>query len=788
MPGRCAEALPKNGLFDGNVLELCTDAKSTHPASCYANLLKSLKRRIKDKENRQQFALVVCKNATDELIERCVTDAPKVLNMDQMITLCGGGGNPIPCFELFRRKHRDKIKLGIEICRGVDSVFPASCSIKIPKEYNAMEICMRATSEAPAECARFFKRKGRHGLKTGDINIVCAHTTTLGPAMCVASCPKNLAGYQKVALCKNASSVEPARCYEEAISDKRIRSKRRQVLTVDYIVKLCQNAESVAPALCMKHISDKRLNLTERVHLCRNADSDIPAICYSTLSKIIKSRPDIIDFCRSKKKHMLGLRNGKASSQSIECVLNTPAKLSDSDKLALCSAASSSAPGKCLQRALASNVPKKHHIALCRGTTSSNGPVDCFSVTTGDIIGVRKAKLCAKATSAAPARCVQKIISQHMSPNDKIHLCEHAIDDWPAKCSNAIPRRGVISEVEVSRLCNGAKNLDPGQCFLSAPPLLSSSQKILLCHGVLVSQHVVKCASSLTLIHDLEKRISFCSKATSPLLLRCMSQVPYGWPSDLKLLFCSKVKSRGALLCLKNLPPRLSPVLESSLCVSAVNSAPVLCLQGMPGRYTDNEIVEMCQGARSDMPARCARAATARVSAHDVVFACKRARSPSPGQCLAYYSGISSPNTVSALHECHGAVSIPSEVVVMDGWQIELSYHERGGETLLTSQIVAIVHNQYGAQMKEQKLLPKLYANVDRGREIGAQLIGLRSVSADERGRYVFSPIKIKSSRGGIFWIRIGGAAIKATRIPFRVRTNTTSNLTRSEAYGACLQ
>ena len=100
MPGRCAEALPKNGLFDGNVLELCTDAKSTHPASCYANLLKSLKRRIKDKENRQQFALVVCKNATDELIERCVTDAPKVLNMDQMITLCGGGGNPIPCFEL----------------------------------------------------------------------------------------------------------------------------------------------------------------------------------------------------------------------------------------------------------------------------------------------------------------------------------------------------------------------------------------------------------------------------------------------------------------------------------------------------------------------------------------------------------------------------------------------------------------------------------------------------------------------------------------------------------------
>ena len=85
-------------------------------------------------------------------------------------------------------------------------------------------------------------------------------------------------------------------------------------------------------------------------------------------------------------------------------------------------------------------------------------------------------------------------------------------------------------------------------------------------------------------------------------------------------------------------------------------------------------------------------------------------------------------------------------------------------------------------------MLPKLYANVDRGREIGAQLIGLRSVSADERGRYVFSPIKIKSSRGGIFWIRIGGAAIKATRIPFRVRTNTTSNLTRSEAYGACLQ
>jgi hypothetical protein len=762
------ESLTKGMLPDRKIYELCSMSKSTVPGACFVNVLKILKNRVRNKEDRQNFALEVCKNATDRGIEKCVSSAPKSLNLDQVINLCGNGGEPIPCFELIRRKYRSNIESAVQICSGANSVFPGSCSLKLPKEYNATIICQGALSDAPAECVRFFKRKGKFGLKREDIHLLCKRAATIGPAQCIAMCPKSLASGEKVALCKNALSDIPAKCYNEAITDKRIRSKRRQPLVVNLIIQLCHSAKFMMPALCMKNINDKRLNLTERVLLCQNSDSDAPIECYISISNIIKDRSKVIEFCRSKE-DANSLQHSISSSKAAQCVVLAPSKLSDEEKLNACSAASSSAPGECLQRAMASNIPKKYHIQLCRQTNSSTGPANCFSVTTGDINGLKKAKLCARATSEAPARCVQKIISRHMLPNDKIYLCNNAIDDWPAKCSNAIPRRGIITETEVSRLCNMAKSLDPGQCFLSAPPMLSSSQKILLCHGIIMSQHVVKCATSLTSIQDLEKRVEFCSKATSSLLLHCMSEVSYSWSDELRMHFCSSIRSRGALLCLKNLPPRLSPKLESTLCMNAINTGPVHCLQAMPGRYSDEQIVEMCRGAETDVPARCARAAGVRINPHDVVFVCKHAVSTTPGQCIAHHSISSTPTSSTILGECKDAIALPTEVVVIDGWQKELSYHERDGETPLTSQIVAIVHNQYGSQICERNLLPKLYINVDRGREIGARLTSSRSVSPDNDGRYVFTQIKIKSQRGGIFWIRIGGAAVKATRIPFRV-------------------
>ena len=169
------------------------------------------------------------------------------------------------------------------------------------------------------------------------------------------------------------------------------------------------------------------------------------------------------------------------------------------------------------------------------------------------------------------------------------------------------------------------------------------------------------------------------------------------------------------------------------------------------------------------MPARCARAAGIKPKIEDVVNVCKNAEFKTPGECLAYNIVTSKLSRDLILSECQSATPIPSEIIVVEGLQTELAYYRRGAETPLVSKIVVIVHNQYGSQMTDQSLLPKLYANVDRGRELGAQLVGLRSVSADEEGRFTFSPVNIRSRMGGVFWIRIGGAGIRSTRIPFRV-------------------
>ena len=354
------------------------------------------------------------------------------------------------------------------------------------------------------------------------------------------------------------------------------------------------------------------------------------------------------------------------------------------------------------------------------------------------------------ALSEAPARCAQKVVSQHMLPSDKIALCQKAIDEWPAKCANALPRRGMLTETEVANLCNGAENLEPGQCFLSAPPMLSSSQKLTLCNGALVSKHVIKCANSLVSVLDLDKRVAFCKQAASQLPLQCMSEIPHKWSIDLRTSFCSSIKSRGALLCLANLPPRLRPDLESSLCIAATNGGPGECLRAMPSRYSDEQIVDMCRASKSDMPARCARAAGIKPKIENVVNVCKNAEFKTPGECLAYNIVTSKLSRDLILSECQSATPIPSEIIVIEGLQTELAYYRRGAETPLVSKIVVIVHNQYGSQMTDQSLLPKLYANVDRGRELGAQLVGLRSVSADEEGRFTFSPVNIRSRMGGV--------------------------------------
>ena len=270
-------------------MELCKSANSTFPAICFAKTLKSGRTRIKDHVELRKLALAVCKNATDESIERCVSMAPQSLKPHQIITLCGEGRDPISqCFKHLHRKYRNRIEFTIQVCRGAASISP-SCALKVPKRFDALQICKGATSDASANCATFFQRKGKYGLTVEDVNLLCSQVTNSGPIACISACPKYLSGSQKVQLCNGSLSHQPASCFVEATSDRKVRSKRKKKSIVNLLIDLCRGASSSAPAICMRDVIGKKMEFLDRISLCKNARSTEPSKCFNALKDDVKT-------------------------------------------------------------------------------------------------------------------------------------------------------------------------------------------------------------------------------------------------------------------------------------------------------------------------------------------------------------------------------------------------------------------------------------------------------------------------------------------------------------------
>ncbi len=670
------------------------------------------------------------------------------------------------------------VNSSIKLCRGSKSVFPATCVKKAPRNLDRVALCTGANIDAPAECARKLWKNRRHGLDRKQIVAVCTSAQTLGPVKCIVSLPHGLDGELKVRLCRNAASSLPADCFSHAMHSRAVRTvtKRNRGGDVESITKLCEQTLSLSPVMCINTIAHaKDLSLPQKTRLCLDAQDTSPASCYLLLHKIINIE-HLIRFCSHRKSPGVAAKTDYFPIEAANCVLQLTEKtLSASLKLSICRNAKSAAPAICFANAISSKLPVHLRADLCRETDSALGPIECFSVTTGDINGEKKVKLCSRAISEAPARCAQRIQSRNMRADEKVKLCEKAIDTWPAKCANSMPRKGLLRNFEVARLCNEAISLDPGECFLSAPNTFSTEQKISLCRRVKNAEHVVKCARILTTLRDIEQRVLVCSQVTSALVVECIQHVSLKWHIEIKLSFCSNIRSRKEFLCVKNLPTRLRPTLEGMLCQNATNNGPIDCLHAMPSRFTDDQSVSMCRGSRSDMPAKCAREASLRLPTRIIEIVCKQTKSIAPGQCLRAQSAISL--TAAIVNKCKIAISIPSQVVIVDGFQQNISSQgSMHGKTKLSERIVAVVKNQFGAQVVQQNNLPTLYATVDKGRELGATLIGLKGVNPDERGTYVFEPVELKATRGGVFWINIGGASLKPGRVPFRVRESFIPN------------
>merc|ERR1711937_889702 len=104
------------------------------------------------------------------------------------------------------------------------------------------------------------------------------------------------------------------------------------------------------------------MEFLDRISLCKNARSTEPSKCFNALKDDIKNIGAIIEFCRTKVRHSSIAPNDGMLLKAVQCVLSAPSKLTDDEKLQLCSGASSSAPGECMKQAIKKNVPKQYHV------------------------------------------------------------------------------------------------------------------------------------------------------------------------------------------------------------------------------------------------------------------------------------------------------------------------------------------------------------------------------------------------------------------------------------------
>ena len=101
----------------------------------------------------------------------------------------------------------------------------------------------------------------------------------------------------------------------------------------------------------MRDVVGKKMEFVDRISLCKNARSTSLQNA-SIVKGCDKKHGAIIEFCRTKVRHSSIAPNDGMPLKAVQCVLSAPSKLTDDEKLQLCSGASSSAPGECMKQAI----------------------------------------------------------------------------------------------------------------------------------------------------------------------------------------------------------------------------------------------------------------------------------------------------------------------------------------------------------------------------------------------------------------------------------------------------
>lgn len=362
----CVQLLPPKTLSVTQVERLCSasaitrakdasrtsEASNVFPAQCVARaspMLAMMARHrhshsTKDESDRSALLLHLCEEATSAAPSECLASVQfdRRLSSELAVTLCARAGSDAPqkCLRRLER-HISSSRLTVEdaatLCSDHDTV---------------------GHPNRAAECAeRALRELGAHEPNTSKlVTDLCVHATSAVPAECLRQSPSTYALADKVALCRQAKSTDPARCAAQHL--KRLttsaQSRRLQIdlchgatsqhptqcaleapygMTAMEIVLLCRLAASSIPASCARAIAPSlRLPPEAAARVCSQATSTLPARCLSQEASMLLRRSDpitgsVIRRCRSAHAKLASLEITHVAYDCEQLRVNCPLSL-----------------------------------------------------------------------------------------------------------------------------------------------------------------------------------------------------------------------------------------------------------------------------------------------------------------------------------------------------------------------------------------------------------------------------------------------------------------------------
>lgn len=447
--------------------------------------------------------LILCSGATRR--SPCESRAPSSLSSEHKARLCEAApqGSEAPAICAKAAPRRISFDALLLLCRGAPEVrdatkAPVACFKAAAARFRGAErevqrahLCASATSNMPAKCALAL----RTGTEPEIMVELCRGARSTAPAACFRAVrpAAALEDEQKAELCRSARAGRdddgndlatlPARCVGHAALRKAVGASARQDASdLRLRLKLCGQATSLAPLRCVKH-APSWLGIAQRLRLCDGASGtgEGPTRCAAAAAGPRSSSvpagvaAEVVELCR-----------GSPHAGPGECVAAAPRIILRAAATAVATAAAAAKRPKPKTRARASTTAAaaaapKLLVTLCRNAPPGGGPSLCMSALKGQLgklgrpaMATAMAKLCAGASSAAPALCANAAPFT-LDPDTKAAICsgaaaggsaaDKAAVEGPAKCVAAVLGYNSVEGRTLARLCRGAPSEAPAFCF-----------------------------------------------------------------------------------------------------------------------------------------------------------------------------------------------------------------------------------------------------------------------------------------------------------------------------------